>query len=170
MKSLDSLMEECLPAGGVMVKGGRGLYMEVREKASGTVWMSLDPVTKEDFASLELSEEYEHLGFARASMDRALFVHSPDDEMQPVRLRDIGGRTYINVALPGEPQFPTQPQGAVELMVNKAHVLGFEGGRSVSVLRTSAGDFVECIGRADADDKLLLPADAEIVRIDLTEP
>lgn len=35
MKSLDSLMEECLPAGGVMVKGGRGLYMEVREKASG---------------------------------------------------------------------------------------------------------------------------------------
>ena len=138
-----------------MVKGGRGLYMEVREKASGTVWMSLDPVTKEDFASLELSEEYEPLGFARASMDRALFVHSPDDEMQPVRLRDIGGRTYINVALPGEPQFPTQPQGAVELMVNKAHVLGFEAGRSVSVLRTSAGDFVECIGRADADDKFL---------------
>ena len=55
-----------------MVKGGRGLYMEVREKASGTVWMSLDPVTKEDFASLELSEEYEPLGFARASMDRVL--------------------------------------------------------------------------------------------------
>jgi len=99
MKSLDSLMEECLPAGGVMVKGGRGLYMEVREKASGTVWMSLDPVTKEDFASLELSEEYEPLGFARASMDRALFVHSPDDEMQPVLFAVDGFHTATPILI-----------------------------------------------------------------------
>ena len=74
-----------------------GLYMEVREKASGTLWMRLGPVTKEDFASLGLSEEYEL-------------------------------------------QFPMQTQGAMEVMVNKAHVLGFEAGRTVSVLRTSARD------------------------------
>ena len=41
---LDQLMREQLPEGGYVVPGGRALFMEVIDTATGEVWMSAAPV------------------------------------------------------------------------------------------------------------------------------
>ena len=56
------------------------------------------------------------------------------------------------------------------MMVNKAHVVGFEAGRTISVLNTPEGNFVEVVGNADRDEALTLPEGASLKKITLSEP
>ncbi|MEH6634581.1 MAG: hypothetical protein V7700_03640 [Halioglobus sp.] len=168
--SLEDLINECLPAGGFNVGGGRDWFMEVRDTTTGRVWMSSSPVQLADFETLELDETLVKVGIARAPMDRAAFCYSPGTPDEPVLERVINGRHYINVAIPQEVIPPTQPGGAIEISVNKAHVIGFEAGRSVVVMSLPEGDFVEVVGAADADAALLLPEGAILRQLDLTQP
>jgi hypothetical protein len=170
MTSLQSLMQEQLPEGGVAIPYGRNLHIEVVEKATGQVWMSVESATQQDYDALlaELDESYRGVGIGAAGMDAAQFHHSPDGESEPVRERTIGGQRYINVALPGE--FTPLPGGMAELMVNKAHVLGYEAGRTLAILSLPEGDFVEVVGTADHDDQLPLPQGASLKTLELNEP
>ena len=169
-ESLESLINGCLPAGGFQVGGGRGFFMEVQDTATGRVWMSSSPVQLADFEALELDETLVKVGIARAPMDRAAFCYSPGMPDEPVLERVINGRHYINVAIPEEVIPAAQPGGAIEISVNKAHVIGFEAGRSVVVMSLPEGDFVEVVGDADADDSLLLPKGAALRQLDLASP
>ena len=83
MQSLRSLMQEQLPAGGVLLPPGRNLHMEVIEVASGRVWMSVEPATREDYDVLleGLDETMRGIGIGAANMDAALFQYSPDGEV-----------------------------------------------------------------------------------------
>ena len=170
MKSLQTLMQAQLPEGGVMVTGGRDQHIEVIEVATGRVWMSVDPATQRDYENLleGLDESLHGVGIGAAAMDAALFQYSPDGEGEPVRERTIGGRRYINVAIPGETN--KLDGGMMELMVNKAHVLGFEAGRRVSILSLPEGDFVGVVGTAENDDQLKLPEGASLRQMELPEP
>lgn len=93
MNSLQALMKEQLPEGGVMVAGGRDQHIEVIEKATGRVWMSVEPATREDYDALvaTLDEALQPMGIGSASMDAALFRYSPEGEGEPVRERTLGG-------------------------------------------------------------------------------
>ncbi len=169
MKSLEQLMLKHLPEGGVRVPGSRDLHMEIMEAATGQVWMSLEVVTQEDFAGLELGVEYVPVGIGSANMDAALFQYSPNAKAEPVRERNISGYRFINVAQPGEMVPPVIEGGYSELPVNKAHVLGFEAGSSVSVLHTANGDYVGVVGTADRDAQLNLAQGERIEQYTLAE-
>ena len=64
MQSLQSLMEEQLLEGGVMVSGGRDLHIEVIELATGRVWMTVEPNTQADYDALleELDDSLRPVG------------------------------------------------------------------------------------------------------------
>ncbi len=168
--SLDTMLRESIQDGGFAVSGGRDLYMEVMDTATGLVWMTAAPVEMADYAALELEEPLVKVGIARAPMDRAAFQSSPGAPGEPVRERVIDGRLYINVAAPLEQKPPSVPGGPAEISVDKAHVIGFESGRSVVVLHLPEGDFVEVVGGDAADDSLVLPEGGVLRRVDLTRP
>jgi hypothetical protein len=152
------------------VTGIRGEHMEVTETADRMVWMSRSPVELSDFDALELDESYTKTGFGQASMDRAGFQHSPDRPDEPVRQREIAGHHFINVAVPMEMKPPSEPGGPIEAYVNKAHVLGFEAGRTLVILTTAEGDFIEVVGDAGDDAARILPKGGELNEIVLVEP
>lgn len=170
MKSLQTLMRERLAAGGVVIPGAREAHIEVIEIANSRVWMSVEPATRQDYEALmaELDESLRGVGIGSAAMDAALFQFSPDGAGEPVRERTIGGRRYINVAIPGERT--KLPGGMLEMMVNKAHVLGYEAGRTLTILSLPGGDFVEVVGDTAQDDQLPLPEAARLSTIKLHEP
>lgn len=101
-------------------------------------------------------------------MDAALFQYSPDGEGEPVRERLIDGRRFINVAIPADST--SLPGGMTQIMVNKAHVLGFDAGRTLTILSLPQGHFVEVVGSAENDDQLSLPDGASVKTIELQEP
>lgn len=169
-ESLAKLIGERLPEGGFAVSGGRDLYMEVMDTTTSLVWMSAAPVKVADFEALQPEETLVKVGIARAPMDRAAFQYSPGAPDEPVRERVIDGRLYINVAAPEERIPPTQPGGPMEISVNKAHIIGFEAGRSVSILTLPEGNFVEVVGDADEDDSRVLPQGGSLQQIELAQP
>ncbi|MBT8149350.1 MAG: hypothetical protein HKO71_01010 [Pseudomonadales bacterium] len=170
MQSLQALMQEHLPDGGVAIPGARDLHIEVIEVANGRVWMSVEPATQQDYDALlaELDESLQGIGIGAAAMDAALFRFSPDGEGEAVRERTLGGQRYINVAIPGQPS--KLPGGMLEIMVNKAHVLGYEAGRTVTILSTPEGDFVEVVGTAGNDSQITLADGSSLKQLVLEQP
>lgn len=168
--SLDAMLRENLQEGGFAVPGGRDLYMEVMDTATRLVWMSAAPVELADYEALELEEPLVKVGIARAPMDCAAFQFSPGAPGEAVRERVIDGRLYINVAAPLEQKPPSLPGGPAEIMVNKAHVLGYAAGRSIAVLRLPEGYFIEVVGDDSGDENLVLPEEGSLRRIELARP
>ena len=170
MSALQELMRAHLPEGGVSIPGQRGVYMEVVEIATGRVWMSVDPATPQDYRLLleTMDDSLRGVGIVAASMDAALFRYSPDGEGEPVREREICGRRFVNVAIPGAPA--ALPGGMKKVLVNKAHVVGYEAGRELTIMSSPEGDFVEVVGNAEHDDELPLPEGASLKIIVLQAP
>ncbi|KZX60234.1 hypothetical protein A3709_13150 [Halioglobus sp. HI00S01] len=167
---LEQQLSAQLIEGAYLVTTGRELVMEVFDAATGLVWMSTVPVTAEYFHNLALDEGLSKVGIASASMDSAGFQCSPGREGEAVLTREIDGKSYINVARPMAPKMPTKQDGPIEIEVDKHHVLGFEAGRTLAILRLPEGDFVEVVGDNDQDDALVLPDGAELITIELAAP
>ena len=55
-------------------------------------------------------------------------------------------------------------------MVNKAHVLGYETGRTLAILRLPEGYFVEVVGNSDNDSEITLPEGGSLNQLVLKEP
>jgi hypothetical protein len=163
-------MQDVLGEGGILASGIRGKHMEVTETSDRMVWMSRSPAEQNDFDTLEPDESYTKSGIGQASMDRAGFLHSPSRPDEAVREREIDGRDFINVALPLEMKPPSEPGGPIAGYVNKAHVLGFEAGRTIAILTTPEGDFVEVVGDAGDDADRILPKGGKLREIVLAEP
>lgn len=168
--ALEQKMRETIQHGGYAVQGGRDLFMEVMDTATGLVWMSAAPVQMADFEALELDASLVKVGIARASMDSAMFQYSPGAPDAPVLERYIDERLYINVAAPLEQTPSSRPGGPLEISVNKAHVIGFEAGRTVVVLSLPEGDFVEVVGDATEDESLVLPQGGVLSKLELARP
>ena len=52
LKTLQGMMQAELPEGGVAIPDGRNTHVEVVDVATGQVWMSVEPATKQDYDSL----------------------------------------------------------------------------------------------------------------------
>ena len=168
--TVEQKLADQLVDGGHLVTSGRELVMEVMDLQAGLVWMSTDPVTQAYFDELELEEGLVKVGIASASMDCAGFQHSPGRGDEPVLQRVIDGRTYINVARPMEQAAHDQPGGPTEIQVDKTHVIGFEAGRSVAILKLPEGNFVEVVGDQSVDEALVLPKNGELTSVALDQP
>lgn len=168
--ALEALMQEKLEHGGYAVAGGRDLYIEVMDTDTGQVWMTAAPAQLSDFDALVVEPPLVKTGAGRAAMNRALFQYSPSAPAEPVRQRVIDGRLFINVASPVEQIPPAMPGAPLEALIDKAHVIGFEAGRSVAILSLPEGDFVEVVGDDGADASLVLPAGGVLKRLELNQP
>ncbi|MEM7361165.1 MAG: hypothetical protein AAF431_18905 [Pseudomonadota bacterium] len=166
LMELSQLMQERLPAGGVLIPERR-MHMEVMDEITANVWMSIDEVSQDQFHSFELEENWRKVGRGTGAMDQALFRHSPNAADEAVREQIINGLRFINVA---QPAAPKPVDGLVEIMVNKAHVIGFESGREVSVLNKDGQYYVEVVGDHNHDNELDLHESASIQRVQLEEP
>ena len=144
--------------------------MEVVEVATGRVWMGVEPAKQQDYDLLlkELDDSLRGVGVGDASMDAAVFRHSPNGEGEPVQERSIAGRQFIHVAIPGKPI--VHPGGLMQIRVNKAHVVGYEAGRSLTIMSLPEGDFVEVVGNAEHDEDLPLPDEARLRTVELQAP
>ena len=103
-------------------------------------------------------------------MDHAAFCYSPIAPGEPVLQQVIDSHLFINVAEPQAIIPPTVANGPMEIKVNKAHLIGFDAGRTVTIMTSSQGDFVEVVGDSDQDDSLVLPQGASLKQIELTQP
>ena len=170
MTSLKNLMQEQLSEGGIAVPYGRNSHMEVVEVATGRVWMGVEPAKQQDYDLLlkELDNSLRGVGVGDASMDAAVFRHSPNGEGEPVQERRIAGRQFIHVAIPGKPI--VHPGGLMQIRVNKSHVVGYEAGRSLTIMSLPEGDFVEVVGNAEHDEDLPLPDKARLRTVELQAP
>ena len=170
MTSLKNLMQEQLSEGGIAVPYGRNSHMEVVEVATGRVWMGVEPAKQQDYDLLlkELDDSLRGVGVGDASMDAAVFRHSPNGEGEPVQERSIAGRQFIHVAIPGKPI--VHPGGLMQIRVNKSHVVGYEAGRSLTIMSLPEGDFVEVVGNAEHDVDLPLPDKARLRTVELQAP
>ena len=163
-------MSEHLLDGGYAVSGGRELFMEVLDASTGLYWMSAAAVKQADFDTLNIEEPLVKVGCALASMDSAAFQNSPGAADSSVLERIIDDRLFINVAAIAETTPPSIPGGPLCASVNKAHIIGFEAGRSVVVLSLSEGDFVEVVGDDSDDSSLMLPSGGVLSTVELTQP
>ena len=170
MTSLKNLMQVQLAEGGIAVPYGRNSYMEVVEVATERVWMSVEPATQQDYDLLlkKMDCAFRGVGVGDASMDAALFKHSPNGEGEPVHELNIAGRQFMHVAVPGEPF--VHSDGMIQIEVNKSHVVGYEVGRILTIMSLPEGDFVEVVGNPEHDEDLPLPDKARLRTVELQAP
>ena len=166
---LDGSIREYLAPGAFAVEGGRDLFMEVNDTATSLVWMSASTVEQADYDNLVVEEPLMKSGIGHAPMDRAVFLSSPGAPGKAVLQREIAGMQWINVAAPLKVTPPEAAGGPLRITVDKAHVIGFEAGRSVSILRLPHGDYVELVGENTADAQLTLPAGGVIELVHLEQ-
>lgn len=167
MTKLIQMMRQKSPDGGLLL-AERKTHMEVMDEATGNVWMTVNSVTEQEFDDFELAENWRKVGRASGAMDQALFLHSPNADGQPVREQIINGLRFVHVAQPLPPS--QSSSGLVEVMVNKAHILGFDVGRQLSVLRFDDKHYVEVVGSNQNDGELDLAKGANIEKITLSKP
>lgn len=167
---LDDALRESMPPEAFKIPGGRGLFMEINDTTTGLVWMATSTVTFNDYSDLKIAPPLQKAGVGHAAMDRAVFLSSPGSNQGEVLHQEIGGWDWINVAKPMEIIPPDTEGGPLRISVDKAHVIGFEADRSVSVLRLPHGDYVELVGESTFDEQLILPRGGALERIDLKRP
>lgn len=156
-----------MPDGGVLLPEKKP-HMEVIDQETGNVWMSVDGVSEQQFTDFELADNWRKVGRAAGAMEQAMFLHSPNAADRSVREQIINALRFINVAQPSAPS--QSSSGLVELMVNKAHVLGFEAGRELSILQFNDKCYVEVVGDDQNDSALPLAGGASINKIRLNQP
>jgi len=166
-RALDLIAAE-VPHGSVIIEGGAALYMEVTDTSDMSQWMQVSPATQADYDGLVVSSPLRKTGIAKASMDCAAFVTSPDQSR--VAERTIDGRRFIHVATPTAFTPSSVKGGPADVLVNKRHVIGFDAGRDVAILTNADGHFVELVGSSSTDEGRILPSGCTLSHITLKKP
>ena len=145
------------PAGNYLIEC-RQPHAEVLEVATRTVWQSVEPISREEFAELALPDGIVPVGVGSGVMDAHYFRQSPGAEAPgPVRDKFIDGRRFIHCANPAAagPE-RLAPDGPVRLMVDKHHTIIFEAGSKLTLIRTETGvDLIQVISASPEGGGLL---------------
>lgn len=133
-------------------------HAEILEIATRTIWQSVEPISREEFAMLTLAEGIVPVGLGCGVMDAHYFRQSPGAvEPGPVEDRFIEGRRFIHCANPpaeGPERFT--PGGPMRLTVDKHHTLIFEAGTELTIIRTETGEeFIQVISASPEGGGLL---------------
>ncbi|MEO0882666.1 MAG: hypothetical protein AAFY34_08010 [Pseudomonadota bacterium] len=165
-KPLEELMKDALPETGQMIKG-TGMYMECMDPATLLIWMSIEPTSPEDFKLWTPEPNLVKTGIGKAAMDMAAFRHDPTGPGTPVQTRTIGDRPCLQVAKPSEMPVPRQDNLPTLITVVKAHTLGFEAGRTLTIMTIGDEHFIEVIGDAQRDKEIQPPPGGAFNKITL---
>ncbi len=171
---LDQLFDKVIGELGhpaTLVPGGAGdVFMEIMNTADMSTWMCLEPVTEDQFKRIEPQLPWIRSGRAPAAMDRAAFAHPPGkpDDFSSMQCGDL---TFRHVATPldFDPSIFAK-KGAIRLLVDKHHILGFAAGREITVMDLDGASYIELIGTSEEDSDLALPPGANLRKITHGEP
>lgn len=168
--SLEDLMQEATPESGRHLLGGRDLFMEVVDTQTQQVWGAASAIQPKDWEQLELEPPFVKASTGLVSPDATAFRHAPDTPGAPIAETTISGHQFLQIAIGGRPKPPSRPGEPMEIMVTKAHTVGFLSGRSVTIMTIGDECFVELIGTAENDHKLVLPRGGALSQITLDQP
>lgn len=168
--SLEMLMKQATPDTGRHLLGGRGLFMEVVNTQTQQVWGTKSAIQIEDWERLNPESPFVKASTGLVSPDATAFRHSPGAPGAPLEERTISGHEFLQIAIAGKPKPPSQPNAAMEIMITKAHTVGFQRGRSVTIMAIGDEYFVELIGTAENDQNLVLPRDGSLSQMQLDQP
>ena len=128
------------PHGVTPITDSREPHGELIETSTGRAWISLAPMTQEDYEALPLPPAFKHVALGRTAMDEHWFTRSPDQgEDGPMALREIGGHPFGHCARALERSHPFGPSGPQAVRVEKHHGGCFSKGRRVPFLVDSDG-------------------------------
>lgn len=168
--SLEELMQKATPDSGRQLSGGRGLFMEVVNTQTQQVWGTKSTIQIEDWEKLAPEAPFVKASMGLVSPDATAFRHSPSAEGAPLEEKTISGHQFLQIAIAGKPKPRSQPDAAMEIMITKAHTVGFQRGRSVTIMTIGDECFVELIGTAENDQNLVLPRGGALSQVTLAQP
>ena len=168
--SLEELMQKATPDSGRQLSGGRGLFMEVVNTQTQQVWGTTSAIELADWDRLAPEPPFVKASSGLVSPDATVFRHAPGAPGAPLEERVIAGRPFLQIAIARKPKPPSQPDAATEIMITKAHTVGFQRGRSVTIMMIGDECFVELIGTAKNDHNLILPPGGALSQITLDQP
>ncbi len=168
--SLEDLMQEATPESGRHLLGGRDLFMEVVDTQTQQVWGAASAIQPKDWEQLKLEPPFVKASTGLVSPDATAFRHAPDTPGAPIAETTISGHQFLQIAIGGRPKPPSRQGEPMEIMVTKAHTVGFQSGRSVSIMTIGDECFVELIGTAETDQNLVLPDGGTLSQISLEQP
>ncbi len=122
---------------------------ELLDTATHEIWMAREPLPRAWYDALAPEPPLVKSGYGAGAMDRAWFRRSPGAaEDGPLATREIGGRVFQLVARPdlagARGAFPRR------LVVHKFHVIAFDAGRRVPLLRSPDGkQYVQLVAGRD---------------------
>lgn len=147
------------------------LHMEVFDMGTSSVWLCQQPITRQEYQAMVPEAPFVKSGIGAASTNFAYFLRSPGaTEDGPLTTRVIGGYTFAYVAKPLNFRGWSTTDVPIRLTIEKYHVLGYDAGRRVDMVRLPDGSvFVQQI-EAIGDEKIPLPADWEPFQIELEAP
>ena len=126
-------------------------HAEILDSATGQAWHSVDPITREEYESLEVPKGFLKVGINSAVADMHYFRRPPNAESDgPVEERRIGGRRFIqNANAPSEPPKRLGEKYPLMIHANKYHSLVYNADRQVRVITSPDGtEYVELIAVA----------------------
>lgn len=146
-------------------------HMEVMDTSNGDIWLHQSPTTLEAYDALKPEAPYVKSGIAGAAMDFAYFLKSPGASAEgPLETRTIGGLEWSRVARPLDFQGFKPGPAPTLIMVDKHHVIGFEAGSSLRLVRPPAGKFYVQQTRSPWPGNDVYPTDWELFTLALDEP
>ncbi|MGC6498672.1 MAG: hypothetical protein ACON4C_00650 [Henriciella sp.] len=168
-QTLADLLSDSLPETGTMING-TGAFMEAMDPTSQQVWMTLNPVSEEDYAGWKPEPPLRKVGIGTGVMDGAGFRHDPLGPAHPVQTRMIGGHACLHVARPADLSPPEGPGLPIRITVTKGHTVGYDAGRTIRVMSLGTQHFVELIGLPEDDKVLKRPDGAKLHDVRLDAP
>lgn len=169
LKTLQDLMRETLPPTGRMVKGA-GAYMEVIDPGTQEVWMCSSATGREQFETWAPEAPFQKTGIGKGAMNCAAFRHAPSGQAVALQVKEIGGRECYQVAKPADLASPDEPGMPLRITVIKAHTLGFESGRTISIMSIHGENFIEVVGDDAFDIEIKAPTGGSFRQIELKNP
>ncbi len=164
-------MQAIADDGGVFVSAGLdSLLMEYADVPSMDTWMTVTSITQGDFQNLILPTGMRKTAIATPSYDCCSFNWSSSSEDGTVATKTLAGFDWVNVAQPISIDQPTQDGGPMRVFVNKKHTVGYEAGRSLTLLECSGETFIEVVGAGEDDETLVLPTGATLRTVALSKP
>ena len=168
--SLEDLMRAATPESGRRLRVERDLFMEIVDTQTQQVWGATAAIQPEDWTQLTPEPPFVKASMGVVSPDATAFRNAPDASGTPLKEKTICGHQFLQIAIGGRPKPPSRPGEPMEIMVTKAHTVGFQSGRNVSIMTIGDERFVELIGTAENDQNLILPNGGTVTQISLEQP
>ncbi|MEI7592237.1 MAG: hypothetical protein WCK41_03340 [Actinomycetes bacterium] len=133
--------------------GGLEFQGELMDAATNGVWLSVDPITPQEYAALEIPDAFRKSGVGRSAHDAAFFLRPPGSLVDgPVDAVTIDGRAFGLVARPGKPE--PGFEHVIVLPVYKSHRVLFAAGRTLELIDIGHGWYLlpQATGATMGDD------------------